>query len=339
EEWTRAGAKTWLPDGRGLLMLGQRWGEKQQSDSWLWHVDTVTGDTRRISIGPDELAGWSMSLSADGRTLAATRTHLAASLWVAPGGDSSLAREISAAWGEPRFLPDGRLFFTGPDQFLWRINADGSGRLRLANTLYKAVAPDGRTMVYSQLDRDGVSHIHRADVDGQNAVQLTYGAASTKPAITPDGKWVVYVTAADGALWKVPLEGGRPVPLAPGVVSDPAVSPDGQWVAVSQRQGSRLVPGLIPLNGRGVSRTMALPPGTSLWHVRFSRDGTALDLALTDSRAGNIWRLPLDGGPARQLTHFATDEVRSFDWSWDGTLLACVRGGWRGDIVLLRGGW
>lgn len=105
EEWTRAGAKTWLPDGRGLLMLGQKWGEKQQSDSWLWHVDTVTGDTRRISIGPDELAGWSMSLSADGRTLAATRTHLAASLWIGPAGDSSRAEEVSAAWGNHAFFP------------------------------------------------------------------------------------------------------------------------------------------------------------------------------------------------------------------------------------------
>lgn len=209
----------------------------------------------------------------------------------------------------------------------------------MTNSLYKAVAADGRFMVFSQLDRDGVSQIHRADVDGRNPVQLTYGIASTKPAITPDGKWVVYVTAADGALWKVPFEGGEPARLAPGVVSDPAVSPDGQWIAVSLRDGSRWVPGLISINGGGVSRTMALPPGTSLWHVRFSRDGTALDLALTDHQAGNIWRQPLDGGPARQLTHFPTDELRSFDWSWDGTLLACVRGGWRGDIVLLRGGW
>jgi Tol biopolymer transport system component len=339
EKWTRAGAKAWLPDGRGLLMLGQRWGEKQHSDSWLWHVDTVTGETRRISIGPDELAGWSMSLSADGRTLAATRTHLSASLWIAPAGDSSLAREISAAWGEPRFLPDGRLFFTGPDQFMWRINADGSGRLRLANALYKAVASDGRSMVFAQLDRDGVSQIYRADTDVRSTVQLTYGPASTKPEITPDGKWVVYVTAADGALWKVPAGGGEPVPLAPGVVSDPAVSPDGQSIAVRWREGSRWVPALVSINGGGVSRRMEPPRGTSLWHVRFSRDGAALDLALTDDRAGNVWRLPLDGGPATQLTHFVTDELPSFDWSWDGQLLATVRGGWRNDIVLLRDGW
>jgi Tol biopolymer transport system component len=339
EKWTRAGAKVWLPDGRGLLMLGQRWGEKQHSDSWLWHVDTSTGETHRISIGPDELAGWGMSLSADGRTLAATRTHLATSLWIAPAADPSLAREIGAAWGEPRFLPDGRLLFTGPDQFLWRINADGSGGLRLTNGVYKAAASDGRTMVFSRLDPESVSQIYRADIDGRNMAQLTYGAASTKPAITPDGKWVVYVTAADGALWKVPLKGGEPVFLASGVVSDPAVSPDSQSIAVSLREGSRWVPGLISINGGGVRRTMPLPPGTSLWHVRFSREGTALDLALTDHRAGNIWRLPLDGGPARQLTHFATDELHSFDWSWDGRFLACVRGGWRGDIVLLRGGW
>lgn len=82
-----------------------------------------------------------------------------------------------------------------------------------------------------------------------------------------------------------------------------------------------------------------LPPEKELWHLRFSRDGRALDVALLDSIAGNVWRLPLDGGPPVQLTNFSSDELRSFDWSWDGKLLACLRGGWRGDVVLIRGDW
>ncbi len=344
EAWTAVLAKTWLPDGTGLLLLGQKWGEWPSADSGLWRLDARSGASRRIMIGPDELSGWQMSLSADGKTLSAVRTRFAASLWMLQGSDSARAREIAPAWEAPRFLPDGRLVFTGMDQFLWKTNTDGSGRVRLVEGFYKTVSPDGRSLVFSR-ENSHASQIWRADVDGQNPVKITHGPAATKPDISPDGKWIVYITAVDGVLWKVPFEGGLPVRLADGVVADPAVSPDGQWVAVRFRDEAGFwEPALVSMAGGGIERKLSLPQGTSLWHLRFSRNGQALGAALSTETpgqgdVGNIWRLPLDGRPPTQLTHFTSEELRSFDWSWDGKLLACLRGGWRGDVVLVRGGW
>ena len=49
----------------------------------------------------------------------------------------------------------------------------------------------------------------------------------------------------------------------------------------------------------------------------------------------NIWKQPLDGGPATQLTDFKTDRIFWFDWSRDGKQLALVRGTVSSDVVLI----
>ena len=52
----------------------------------------------------------------------------------------------------------------------------------------------------------------------------------------------------------------------------------------------------------------------------------------------NLWIEPLDGKPARQLTHF-TDDRQTADaaWSRDGKRLAIARTTQTSDIVLSRG--
>jgi hypothetical protein len=49
--------------------------------------------------------------------------------------------------------------------------------------------------------------------------------------------------------------------------------------------------------------------------------------------------MPLDGGRATRLTDFATEPMTGIDWSADGRTLVCLRGSWRGDAYLVRGGW
>jgi Tol biopolymer transport system component len=215
-----------------------------------------------------------------------------------PGSDSSRATEIAPAWEAPRLLPDGRLVFTGHDGYLWRANADGSERLRLGPGFYKAVASDGRSLVFSH-EGEGGSQIWRADTDGRNRVRITHGQAATQPDTSPDGQWIVYTTAVDGALWKVPLAGGEPVRLADGFIANPSISPNGRWVAarVKDRADAPWEAALIPMAGGAIARKLPLPPGNDLWDLRFSRDGRAVDVAVNKDTIGNLWRLPLDGGP------------------------------------------
>ena len=58
----------------------------------------------------------------------------------------------------------------------------------------------------------------------------------------------------------------------------------------------------------------------------------------TDARdnADNIWSLPLDGSPARQLTNFKSGLIFAFEMSRDGKQIALSRGSQVDDVILLR---
>ena len=72
---------------------------------------------------------------------------------------------------------------------------------------------------------------------------------------------------------------------------------------------------------------------------RFMPEETAI--AYLDATGTNIWALPLDGGPPRQITSFPQDVVggviANYAWSSDGTRLAFLRRTVTEDIVLFRG--
>jgi Tol biopolymer transport system component len=50
---------------------------------------------------------------------------------------------------------------------------------------------------------------------------------------------------------------------------------------------------------------------------------------------GNIWILPVDGSPAKQLTHEKTNPIVMYDWSRDGRWLAYSLGSLTSDVVLI----
>jgi hypothetical protein len=49
-----------------------------------------------------------------------------------------------------------------------------------------------------------------------------------------------------------------------------------------------------------------------------------------------LWEQPLDNSPARQLTHFTSEQIMRFRFSPDGSKLAVERGHVESDAVLLR---
>jgi Tol biopolymer transport system component len=58
---------------------------------------------------------------------------------------------------------------------------------------------------------------------------------------------------------------------------------------------------------------------------------------INDQDHGNLWEQPLDGRPARALTHFPDAQILEFAWSPDYKRLVLSRGRMSDDIVLLKG--
>ncbi|HEY9228244.1 MAG TPA: hypothetical protein VIP11_16425, partial [Gemmatimonadaceae bacterium] len=144
---------------------------------------------------------------------------------------------------EPTWSRDGKaLYFVSARNGGWRIfrhdlatNADTA----LINGIQPAVSPDGKSLAYAQ---GGLRVLDLATLESR-VVRAEETEYRVKPAWTPDGKNILYVTEDRGSndIRVIPAAGGDPIELT---IDDehhemsPAVSPDGKRFAfVAYRDG------------------------------------------------------------------------------------------------------
>jgi Tol biopolymer transport system component len=162
----------------------------------------------------------------------------------------------------------------------------------------------------------------------------------------PLGRSIVYWTNAVGTRsdqWLLPLTGARkPVALLSTSFNEghPQISPDGKWMACRYRNEDPNSPAkviILPVEGGTPTKSIDLPDTIASYSPGWFPDGKSL--VVRDDRSGttNLWSLPLDGGPMKQLTDFKPDYLFSFDWqlSGGGKLAAMSRGTITSDVILI----
>lgn len=302
-----------------------------------------------------------MSMSSDKRSLVAPQQSLVTNVWLIPASnstvDASRTRQITFGAGGYRgrlsWTPDGRIVHeseVGEAATISVMDADGSNQKNLLGDLtgrvtvgLGTVTSDGRYIVYYSDLNGGVRHIWRMDINGGNPIQLTNSTGEDHPRCSPDGRWVVYTrleTKGGGlpTLWKVPIDGGSPTQLTSEFTLRPSVSPDGKLVACiyASTKVWEWKLAVYPFEGGPPVKIFPQPPGGTLY-VAWTPDGRGLVYAVdSDDDASALWVQPLDGGSPRQLARFENDRIFGFDWSRDGTYLACVRGLLATNVVLIR---
>jgi serine/threonine protein kinase/Tol biopolymer transport system component len=318
----------WLADGRGLLALAA---EQGQDIHQIWYVTYPDGQPRNVTNDLDNYV--TFSVTADGGTLVGVQAGATSNLWVAPRGELTQARQIT----------DGR--FNSYNQVAW--------------------TPDGR--IVCPLVTNGVRDLWLVSADGSDRRQLTFGMDTRWPAVSPDGRyllftskrtgngeiwrvdadggnptrladgfaptctpdgWVVYFGA--GTLWKVPVEGGAPVRLTDKPSSSPYASPDGTLVACGYQDDPAKPDrvGIVSVADGRLVRTLDMEP---TFPLRWTPDGSELIYAAD----GGIWSRPIAGGPPRRLIAFGSDGPGGFDMSRDGTFVYSRSVPYR-DAVVIR---
>ena len=145
------------------------------------------------------------------------------------------------------------------------------------------------------------------------------------PALSPDGKWVVYVSSAAGNpdVYLQSVSGQTPINLtkdSPAADTEPAFSPDGERIAFrSARDGG----GLYVMGRTGEAPRGVAPGGRS---PAWSPDGQSLvystvAAAMPTSRAvvGNLRIVRIDTGEVRDLT---TQDALNPSWSPNAKFVA-----------------
>jgi Tol biopolymer transport system component/DNA-binding winged helix-turn-helix (wHTH) protein len=327
----------WLADKSGLIILAA----KNIADNQLWRVSYPGFEIRQITSGFISYADLNLAANAD--EAVASQLELISDLWVGASNEPQNLHKVTQAIDGFCWTKDGQLVFSSTasgNRDLWIAQPNGAGQRQLTVNAKTngtpAVSPDNGHIVFMS-NRTGSFQVWRMNLDGSDQVQLTSGSGKNFPAISADGKWVLYNTTDDWQLWKVPIDGGEPVHLSEYAAGYPAVSPDGATVACQGRTQSRTNLLILTVeNGRPVKTIDITEWKPSGFRMQWTPDGKNLIYATQRRGERAIIKQPLGDGPVQKTLSLNEDDLFDFGYSPDGQKIAVTRGHWQHDIVLIK---
>jgi Tol biopolymer transport system component len=304
---------------RQLWLLRKGRLERLTNDLHEYKQPTVTasGDVSALMVTPQATL-WSGPLSGPLRQITKGTGLYTSVTWIPGGG---LAASVRA----------------GTSREIWAMNADGSGARQILATTDPVgmvyACPDGRTLIFTRTVK-GSSAIWRMDTDGQHAAPLSPGPDDGIASCAPDGR--NYYFFGNRQVCGGPVAGGQVACFERVPETAPVASPDGKWLAyaVQQEVNGREVgkTRLRPLDGGAEMRTLDFPWATL---TRWTPDSKALLMVRGLDR--EVWRQPIDGSEARQVSHFQMPGIIRFAVSADGKNVAVVNNTPSADVVVLSG--
>jgi serine/threonine protein kinase len=355
----------WAPDGRGIFVAYVPRGEHLSVQTQIGLFSYPDGAFRPITNDLTDHS--SLSLSADGHTLATVQKETSTQIVLMPpsgAGPLTLVPGLSARETLPSFswTGDGQLLISHGDRLV-RQHTDGTHAVTLlsdpAAWISAPVSCDSdrwialNWMVHGQ---GSASRIWRANPEGSDLVPLTSGEFGSFWGCSPDGKWLYYTEQVTNGVLRVAAGGGKPE-FVPGanppnsLTAQATLSPDGKTLAIftevlnpeSKTYFNRIVLASLDSGVRNLDLDPTLkavfrsqgPPDSAGFH--FSPDGKSLAFVIDEAGQDNIWIQPLDVSKGRRLTHFNDPEkIQDFRWSPDGKSLAMLRFSSVSDVILLR---
>jgi len=323
-------------DERSLLYVSK---DEDGSGPWLWCLDLPTGVSHRVSSGLEQYT--SIGASADGRKLVAAVGTPTVGLWTAPIRD----RVVGPADVKRFTLSNARALgprVRGATTYYLSAQGTGDGLWRLRDEIAIEIWPgsQGALLEPPAISADGL-HVAIVLRSGGKRTLRIIAADGTDPRNlgesievqglvdwSPDGQWLVTGgrdtrTKKDG-LFKIPLDGGEPVPLRYGKVHDPVWSPTDDLILYSGENTGGRSPLLgIRSDGSDVPLPSILVPRAGIGGShRFLPDGTGVVYLQGGVVARDFWLLTLSNMKSRQLTDIASETslgvINGFDITHDG---------------------
>jgi Tol biopolymer transport system component/DNA-binding winged helix-turn-helix (wHTH) protein len=337
----------WTPDGKNLLVAKvSRERQPAAGEEALLLVPVDGGSAPRpLLIPPGGTSYRAPALAPDGHSLAvvsctgASRGQncgLQIAGFQAGPVSAGTPREIAETRGmyitAVAWSPDGSslIYSSGTSATngsLWRVNVrDGKEpeKLHLAGdrAIYPAIDfQNGRLAFMRSLSTVG---LWRLDLGGKTAPFLpSSGTTDSVPQYSPDGLRVAFGSdrnVANMAVWMANADGtgaAQITNIASLHSATPRWSPDGRWLAFDAfRKAGGWDVWVVEASGSS-PRQMTHGPADNII-PSWSRDGSSIYFASNRSGRFEIWRMPVGGGAARQVTR--SGGHTAFE-STDGTTL------------------
>ena len=282
-EWSGIGQASWAPDGQGLYVVA---GDETvwSRPNQLWWVSAREPGKRRITN--DLMDYRTVSLTADGTTMMTIASDATAAIWTMP---------IEA--GEAKRISGGRY--------------DGLSGV--------AAAPGGR-ILYRSVER-GLASIWIMNADGSGRQQITSDSETANPALTADGRSIIFERVGAG-LWQSDLDGqnAHVIPNTSGGLR-PTVTPDGKYLLYTLLTTGLEQMWKLPLDG-------SAPPAQMIQGRAFrgivSPDGTQIALYYQETPKSDytLAVVPIGGDRVTHTFPVAPSTAyASLQWTADGKAL------------------
>ncbi|MGA8152497.1 MAG: protein kinase [Terriglobales bacterium] len=346
---------TWSSRGDGLFVIYQQKGPNFNRRQ-IGFVSMPDGQLRPISRDTNSYA--TLSLSADGKTLATVQQKVVGGFYLLPGEGSTSADATPFDAGGEHILffnwaADGTLLTSDLAQLVHR-DANGQNPNQLVSDptadILSMSTCGTRYLVFpwSFHDNSNSVSIWRVNTDGSHPLKLADEQFDTFPVCSADQNWVYYWPSVK-QLWRVPLDGsGKAEPIPGSAIAGAflagrgiGISPDGktlayvvEFVNLADQTGTEKI-ALLDTTTLNSPRVLNANPRISKG-VQFTADGKAVAYPVAENGVDNVWIQPIDGSPGRQITHFTSEQIGSFHWSPDGKRLGILRGHTDSDVVLLQ---
>jgi eukaryotic-like serine/threonine-protein kinase len=236
----------WATDGRGIFFTYVPRGDHLSVQTQIGLFSYPDGMFRTITN--DLTNHSSLSLSADGHTLAAVQMETSTQIVLMPprgAGPLTPVPGIATRETLPGFswTGDGQLLISHGDRLV-RQHTDGTHAVTIlsdpAAWISDPVSCDNdRWIALSWMvhGEGSANQIWRANPDGSGAVPLTSGEFGSLSGCSPDGKSLYYTRQITNGVWRVAAGGGKPE-LVPGanppnsLTTHATLSPDGKTLAI-----------------------------------------------------------------------------------------------------------
>ncbi|MGB7152383.1 MAG: protein kinase [Terriglobales bacterium] len=349
----------WYTAGDGLFVTYRKKGP-DLARIQIGFISLSDGQVQPISHDTNTYS--TLTLSADGKTLATVQQKAVSSFYVVPAAGSTApdatplsvegVRIASFNWAS-----DGALL-TSDFARLVRTDILGKNPTVLASDPSAGIFPfapcGSQSIIFPWAFHGGtnVTALWRVDADGSHPTQLTEGPHDSffgyPPVCSSNQPWVYFARGVQ-TLWRVPLDGsakaepipGSEVPNAFQTGRGMGLSPDAKTLAY-------LIKYLSPEKEEGTIKIALLDLATlknprlldANDHISggpiFTPDGKSVAYPVRENGVDNIWIQPLDGTPGHPITNFTSEQIQSFHWSPDGKNLGILRGHIDSDVVLLQ---
>jgi serine/threonine protein kinase/Tol biopolymer transport system component len=282
-EWVDIGQAAWAPDGKGVYVVAGEENFRTRRNQ-VWWVSASEPSKRRITN--DLMDYRTVSPTADGSTMMTVASDTSSSVWTAP---------IDA--GEPKRISGGRY--------------DGLSGV--------AAGPDGRILFRTV--ESGLASIWIMNEDGTGRRQLTADAEAAFPAVTPDGRSMVFERELSG-LWQSDIDGqnARAVPQTSAGVR-PSVTPDGKHVMYTLLKTGLEELWQAPLDGSAPPRRVL---DSRAFRGVVSPDGTQVAFYLLDDSVSSFTLavMPVNGDrPSHKFPVTPSTAYAAVQWTLDGKAL------------------